>query len=356
MSARIKLIGNIPFQEKLLFTKHLSTMIKAGIPISEALDSLVEQSRNNAFRKIIQNILQDVENGSSLTSALKKYPRVFDAFYTGMVSVGEESGRLENNLIFLSDQLSKDMQLKKKIASAMLYPSIVIVAMVIMGGFISYFILPKLVEFFQSFDIELPLSTRILLAIAYITQNYFFYILAGFILAVVLLRFSLKINKIRFFWHRLIIRFPLMGKIVSYGQLSRFGRNLGTLVKSGIPIDKAMDITASTMSNLLYAKHLTQVSSMLSKGKSIGETLKNNKYSEFPPIVYRMIDVGEKTGNLDESLLYIGNFYEDEVDDLTKNLSSIIEPVLLVVIGIAVGFVALSIISPIYQLTGSIRN
>lgn len=352
----MSILSHIPFQEKLLFTKHLAVMIKAGIPVSEALSSLFEQSRNLTFKKIIKNVLKDVENGSSLTSAFKKYPQVFDNYYISLVSVGEESGTLESNLIFLSQQQSKDSQLKKKIQSAMLYPTIVVTAMLVMGGFISYFILPKLVEFFESFEIELPLSTKILLVIAQISKNYSIHILIGTFFVFLLIRFLLKIKAVKNLWHRLILNFPLLGTIITYGQISRFGRNLGTLVKSGIPIDRALDVTSGTMSNLLFQEHLKEISIRLSKGKSIGESLNNKKYKEFPPIVYRMIEIGEKTGSLDESLLYIGNFYEEEVDDLTKNLSSVIEPILLVVIGAAVGFVALSIISPIYQLTGSIRR
>lgn len=350
------LLNQVSFQEKVLFTKHLDTMVKAGIPIPEALDTLFEQARSPYFKKVISVIQKDVQNGQSLAKSLRKHSDVFDEFYTSLIEVAEESGTLEENLDFLAKQMTKDFRLRKKVQGALMYPALVVFAMTIMGGFISFYILPKLVDFFKAFDVDLPWPTKVLLFIATVSKNYGVYIVVGFVVFVIAIRFATTLPKIKPFWHSFLLRIPLVGKIISYSQLAHLGRNLGTMIKSGVPVSHALEITAHTLTNLKFRKDLIKVASSLDKGKTIGSSLKNGGYHEYPPIVYRMIAIGEKTGKLDETLLYLGDFYEDEIDDLSKNLANILEPILLIVIGVAVGFVALAIISPIYELTGSIRR
>lgn len=354
--AKFDFFNKISFQEKTLFTKHLATMYKSGIPVTDALTTLIEQTSSGAFKRILRGVLDDIDNGQTLAKALAKHPKAFDDFYISLVRVSEESGTLETNLEFLAKQLKKDYSLRKKIQGALLYPMIVLGVMFAMGVFISIFILPKLVEFFNSFNVELPLVTKILIFIANAAGNYGIFIFVGLGLLAVLFRVLLNIPSVRLMWHKLIIKLPLFGKLISYGQLTRFSRNLGVLLKSGVSVVHSLDITASTLSNLKFQKSLEDISKRLSKGKDIGTEMKNDKYKEYPPIVSMMISVGERSGKLDEVLLYLGDFYEDEIDDLSKNLSTVIEPVLLVIIALMVGFVALAIISPIYELTGSIRK
>ncbi len=348
--------NRISFQEKVLFTKHLDTMVKAGISLDEALDTLHEQARALRFKTIIHQIQKDVENGQSLAKSLKKHPEVFDEFYVSLIDVAEESGTLEENLDFLAKQMTKDFRLRKKVQGALMYPAIVVFAMTIMGGFISFFILPKLVEFFKAFDVELPLSTKILLFIATVSKDFGIFILIGLVIFLILGRFAVRMPSVKPYWHALLLKIPLMGQILAYSQLAHLGRNLGSMLRSGVPVSRALEVTASTLTNLKFRNDLVRVAGALTKGKTMGDTLKSGRFSEYPPIVYRMIAIGEKTGKLDETLLYLGDFYEDEIDDLSKNLSNVLEPILLVVIGIAVGFMALAIISPIYELTGSIRR
>lgn len=356
MPAKLDIFARVSFQEKLLFTKHLDTMIKAGVPIAEALSTLSDQAKSKQFKKVLSSILTDVENGQSLASSLKKHKSVFDDFYTSLVEIGEESGTMEENLSFLSKQLAKDFALRKKIQSAMIYPAIVLLATGIMGSFIGFFVLPKLVDFFESFEIDLPLPTRILLFIARAFKDYGLFIAFLVIFSIILFRFLLTLPKVKSVWHVLIIRLPMIGKLIAFGQLARFSRNFGTLIKSGVPVSKSLTITSNTLSNLKFKKDLEMVTESLNKGKNIGESLSKKEYFEYPPLVSKMIAIGEKTGKLDETLLYLSDFYEEEVDNLSKNLSTIVEPILLIGIGLIVGFVALSIISPIYELTGSIRR
>lgn len=354
--AKFNLFSNISFQEKTLFTKHLATMYKSGIPVSDALTTLIEQTRSSAFKKILKEVLSDIDNGQTMAKALAKHPQVFNEFYTSLVRVSEESGTLEENLEFLAGQLKKDYSLRKKIQSALLYPMIVFGIMMAMGVFISVFVLPKLVEFFNSFNVELPTVTKVLIFIANVSSSYGVYILIGLALLAVVFRVLLRFPSVRLIWDGFVIKLPLFGKLISFGQLSRFSRNFGVLIKSGVPIVYSLEITASTLSNLRFKKSLIEISKRLAKGKEIGAEMKNKKYNEYPPIVSMMISIGERSGRLDEVLLYLGDFYEDEIDDLSKNLSTVIEPVLLVIIALMVGFVALAIISPIYELTGSIRK
>ncbi|OGM20420.1 hypothetical protein A2714_01755 [Candidatus Woesebacteria bacterium RIFCSPHIGHO2_01_FULL_38_9] len=356
VTAQITLVKKVSHQDRLLFTKHLATMLKAGIPIAEGLDTLVEQTRSLYFKKVLSQVLEDVKNGKSLEASLKKHPKAFDQFFVSLVAVGEEAGTLEENLEFLSKQLAKDYVLRKKIQSAFVYPGLVASATLIMGGFISFYVLPKLVDFFRSFEIELPLSTKILIFFAEIMKNYGIFVLGGIVLLPILFHLITQQSMVKPVWHNTMLKFPIFGKLIAYGQLARFARNLGTLIKSGVPINKSLEITANTLSNLRFKNDLLDIAKSLDKGKNIGDSMRKSRFSEFPPIVSRMIAVGEKTGKIDETLLYLGDFYDDEVDDLSKNLSTLLEPILLIVIGLVVGFVALSIISPIYQLTGSIRR
>ena len=342
--------------DKLLFTKHMSTMVKSGIPVPEALDMLIAQQKSAAFARILKIVLKEIENGQSLARAMEKHPKVFDQFYVSLIEVGEESGALEENLEFLSKQLAKDYNLRKKIQGAMFYPALVFGATFVMGGFISLFILPKLVDFFSAFDIELPLPTKILLFFANLMKNYGVVTLIGVFVALFILSRILALPKIKPKWHALILKAPLFGKMIAYGQLARFCRNLATLLKSGVTVTKSLETTAKTLSNLRFRNDLTQIAQEITKGKNIGDILEQKGYSEYPSLVTKMIKVGEKTGKLEDTLAYLGDFYEEEIDDISKNLTTILEPIMLIMIGIVVGFVALAIISPIYELTGSIRG
>src|SRR3990172_282756 len=226
VTAQITLVKKVSHQDRLLFTKHLATMLKAGIPIAEGLDTLVEQTRSLYFKKVLSQVLEDVKNGKSLEASLKKHPKAFDQFFVSLVAVGEEAGTLEENLEFLSKQLAKDYVLRKKIQSAFVYPGLVASATLIMGGFISFYVLPKLVDFFRSFEIELPLSTKILIFFAEIMKNYGIFVLGGIVLLPILFHLITQQSMVKPVWHNTMLKFPIFGKLIAYGQLARFARNL----------------------------------------------------------------------------------------------------------------------------------
>ncbi len=351
----MSILNRISYLDKLLFTKHLAVMIKAGISINEALRILYEQTNSSSFKLILKEIISDIENGQSLTKALTKHPHVFNNLFTSLVEIGEESGTLEASLKFLEKQLTKDYWLKKKIQGALIYPAMIISATLLVGGGVSYFVLPQLVDIFSALDVSLPFTTRMILVLASIIKYYGFYILIGIIGLISLSLYLIKMPLIKPMFHALILKIPVIGNLIKYSIISRFCRNFGVLIKSGVPISRALKISYNLVDNLRFRKELVLVSQELTKGNNIGKTLAGITNSAFPLLVSRMISTGEKTGKLEEVLLYLGKFYEDEVSSTSKNISTLIEPILLIFIGLAVGFLALSIIAPIYELTGSIR-
>jgi len=350
------MFDHISFVDTLLFTKHLSVMLKSGIPIAESIDTLAKQTRSRQMKNVMTRLLKDVENGQSLASALKKFPKVFDELYVSLISVGEESGKLEENCEYLAKQLGKDNALRSKIQGALMYPGLVLTATVVMGGFIALFILPQLVDFFGSFQMDLPLPTKILLGIATYMKSYGIISVGGVLGVGLLLSLFITTPVGKPVWHQILLNLPLIGDLVVYGQLARFSRNLGVLLGSGVPVTRSLEVAGQSLSNVLFQKAVLELSRSLTKGKNIGETMEEKGLEVFPVLVSRMVRVGEKSGKLEDVLLYLGDFYEEEIDSISKNLSTILEPVLLIFIGLVVGFVAVAIIGPIYDLTGSISS
>jgi len=346
---------NISYIDKLLFTEHLSLMIKAGLSLKEGVSSIAEQTRSLRFKKILKKIIQRLENGESLGKSLGFYPRVFNNFFVNMVIVGEESGTLDENLNYLAQQLKKNNRIKRKVIAAMIYPAIVLVSTFCLAAALTIFIFPKLIPLFKGLRIELPLSAKILLFISETAQNYGLFIFLGIIGIFLFLIGISRLRPIKKINHFFLLRIPVVGKMVIYFNLAVFTRNLAVLIKSGLPIVQALDITAETLGNLSYQAKVKKLCSEVKKGKQMSSYL-NKEKRLFPPTFFRMIEVGEKTGNLENSLFYLADFAEQELDDVSQRLSSVLEPILLIIIGLVVGFVALAIITPIYQITQGLSN
>lgn len=330
-------------------------MLKSGITVAEGLDALANQTKSVSFKKVLLTILSDIQNGQSFTKALEKHPKAFDHFYVSLIEVGEESGNLESNLEFLAKQLAKDYALQKKIQGAMIYPVIVLATAVVIGSAISIFVLPKLVNLFQSLDVKLPLTTKILLFIANLMKNHGLLILAAFVLFFLFLRLLAGLPAIRPRWHKLLLLLPIYGPFLQNIQITTLCRNLGVMLKSGLPLTSALEIEHKACGNLVFTDYIKNIQKAVIKGKNMSAEILSNKYGFLPALVTKMVSVGEKTGKLDEVLLYLGDYYEDEVDNTAKNFSTILEPILLLGMGLVVAFVALAIITPIYQITGSMN-
>lgn len=346
--------GKVSLLEKVIFAKHLSLMIKGGLPLRESIVVIKEQSKNRKFKRALDDILASINSGRSLSYALSFHPGIFDGFYVNMIKMGEETGVLEGNLKSLADQLEKNYELRKKITAAMVYPGIIFSSVIVLGSSITFFILPKITDVFKDFRITLPLPTRILISLVDIAKDYGLFILGGTFFLFLTLSFIYRIRVVKSFFHRNVLKLPLFGSINKNMSLVYFNRNLGILLKSGAPLMSALGVVRTTLSNITYQKEIEKIIERVRGGKPISEYLKE-KEKLFPSMISRMINVGEKTGNLEEILLYLGDFYEIEVDRAVKILSTILEPIILLIIGLVIGFVAMAIITPIYEVTGSLH-
>lgn len=352
----IILFNRVTDLDRLLFTKYLAEMLKSGIPLDEAINTACDQTKNQYFKKMLSKIEESVKNGQTLEKALSKFPEAFGPLYTSLVKVGEESGNLEGNLGYLAIQIKKSYEFSKKVQGAMLYPGLILLSTLIAGGGLALFVLPQLVDLFKSLNTQLPLSTKILLFVAQSMKDYGFIIIGTIIGVLVGLSMFVKTPFIKPKWHRLLLSLPGIGVLLQNIQLTNLCRNLGLMLKSGITLVPALKTEYEATENLVYKSYLKRLINAAETGKELSEEMRMHRFSLLPSIMTKMVGIGEKTGKLDETLIYLGDFFEEEVDEMTKNLSTIIEPVLLLVIGLVVGFVALAIISPIYQITGSIKK
>jgi type IV pilus assembly protein PilC len=347
-------IGGIKPVDIMLFTKHLSVTLQSGLTLVDALEILVDQSKGK-MQQVVEKLLDTVKSGEPFYEALKQQPKYFSAIYVNMVKSGELSGTLDQNLKKLTRQLEKSYALKKKIKSAMIYPIMIFVAVFALGVSVAIFILPKILPLFKTLDVELPLTTR---GLIYVAETFEAHGLAIFIGLIVFMIFSfwlLKRDFVKPFTHRLVLKIPLVNKIIMNINLERFNHTFGSLLESGLPLNQSLKITADATDNRVYKKAVQNLVPVIEAGNPLSKAIAS--YPElFPLITSRMIGVGERTGNLGQNLKYLAQFYEEAVDEATKNLSTTLEPILLMVIGVIVGTVAISILGPIYQITGNLRQ
>lgn len=345
--------NKVSLEEKMMFAKHLSLMLKAGLPLREGVATVEDQIEAGYFKETLKDILKHLEAGESLGDSLEKHSDVFDDLAINVVKVGEGSGTLQENLFYLAEQLEKSYKLKRKVRAAMIYPVLVLAATIGLAAGLAIFVLPKLSSLFKSLDFVLPWPTKVLLWLTEMFQTNGLLILGGFLAVVVLLIALSRWRPVRKFNHWLLTHLPIVGPISRNKNLAEFNRNMGLLLKSGIPVLKAIQITTDSMGNLVYQEKLRKVKDNIEAGEKISSNLEEFPHY-FPKTATRMVAVGEKSGSLVESFSYLGDFYEEEVDSTMQNLSSVLEPVLLVIIALLVGFVAVSIILPIYRLTGNL--
>lgn len=347
-------IGGTGLRQRAIFAKHLSIMLKSGITISEALE-IVESSLSGKFKKIIGKILKSVQSGQSLSASFSQYPKIFSGIFAGATYVGEKSGTLSENLENVAIQLEKENNLKNKVKGAMLYPVIVLIAAFCLGLAITFFILPKILPLFKGLKVEFPLSTKILIWFSSIMESYGVYIFLVLSALAIILTWLARQKFSRPVTHWILLKLPLINKIIRQVNLSQFCGTLGMLLKSGLTVDEALRVAGETTTNYYYQKSINEISKHIDKGTTISDNLKKFK-KLYPAMLVRMIMVGEKSGKLEETLFYLANFYETEVDNETKTLSTTIEPALLIMIGLVVGFLVVSIITPIYGITSGMSR
>lgn len=344
----------VSIQEQVIFARNLSIIIKAGVPLLDALTMLKKQTKNRAMSKILEHVLEDVSNGQFLSASLEKYKRVFGDLFINIIRVGEASGILSENLEYLSQELKKKRELRKKVIGALVYPTVILFATVGVVGLLTIFIFPKIFPVFASLNIELPLTTKILIAVSDTLVERGGTVLAVLVVTLIIFWLLLRLQKARFYFHWILLRVPLVGKMMTSMNMASFSRTLGLLLKSGVKIVEAINITSDSLTNLVYRKGLKEAARNIQKGELISKYLLTEPRL-FPIMASNMIAVGENTGNLSETLIYLSEFYESELDDLVKNLTNVLEPALMVVMGIIVGFVAIAIITPIYGITQGLQ-
>jgi type IV pilus assembly protein PilC len=346
--------GWVPYVVRVTFAKHLSLMIKAGLPLDEAVRVLADQAQGR-FRRVLEKVLKAVESGRQLSDAFAEHPQAFSELFVATVRAGESSGTLEQSLEDLALQLTKSYELQRKIRGAMIYPLLVVAAAFGIGMGLSLFVLPRIISLFESITVELPIATRILLGSSRFLVKHGTLFFAALAAAVFGLFQFLRLPPIRPFSHQLLLKLPVFGRLSRNFNLAMFARTMATLLRSGLTIGDAFQIASETLRNVRYKKALLRVRQGTETGVPASTVLEEFP-KLFPAISTRMIAVGERTGKLEETFQYLAEFYEDEVDVMTKNLSTILEPVLLIVIGLTVAFIAIAIISPIYNFIGNIER
>lgn len=339
----------LSFQEKMTFVKSLSTMIKVGIPVTEALKIIAGQSERKGIKEMYKDIIDRLKSGQSLAKSLRKYDYTFSELFINMIETGEQSGNMDEVLDYLDLQLEKEYDLRKKITSAFIYPAVISGITILLAIGIVIFIMPKIIKIFRSFDMDLPAPTRALIAMS----NFFSetpLLAAGTIIGTI--AFFIILSRFKFIkelMHRLTLHIPVFGKILIEANVARFSRALNSLLQSGVPITEALKITGKMLDNSQYKKALLRAGEKVEQGGELGKSLGINK-KLFPPLCTKMIEIGEKSGSMETTTDSIAKLYEKNVDSKTKNLSVLLEPLLLVFMGVIVGGMALSIIMPIYQL------
>lgn len=346
-------LSRVPLKEKLFFTQYLGLMLKSGISLSASIESLSVQSSNKYFSKILKEISANVERGVSLTESLKPYERVFGELYVNMIEAGEVSGKLEEVLSNLYLQMKKQHELNAKVKGALIYPATIITAMIIIGIFMMVMVVPELLGILKSYDVEMPLPTKIFIAFSeFILGNGVLVFFVVF-LAVLLLIQVLRTRQGKFYFQWFLLRMPIISPIIKKINLARFSRIVSTLMKTDIMIVKTFSIAANTLGNLHYREVALEMSERLKKGSQLNEVILARP-DLFPPSIAQMVMVGEKTGELDNVLSELAEFYEMEVHQTMDSLPSIIEPLLILILGVLVGGIAIAIMLPYYSLISSI--
>ncbi|AFE08994.1 general secretion pathway protein F [Corallococcus coralloides DSM 2259] len=345
--------GRVSTEDVAILTRQLATLLGAGVTIVDSLNALVDQAEKERLKRALSDIKQRVNEGSSLADAFSQHPKIFPSIYVNMVRAGEASGALDQVLLRLADFTENQAKLQQKIIGTMIYP----VIMLAVGGgilvLLMVFVVPKVTKIFETMRATLPLNTRILIGASNLMQAWWFIIIPAFIGGVMLFLRWIKSPKGKPKWDRFTLKAPIFGSLVRLLAISRFARTLATLLKSGVPMLAALDIVKAVMTNSVLADAVENARESIREGESIANPLKRS--GQFPPLVYHMVAIGEKSGQLEDMLLSVADSYETQVNVRIGALTSLLEPMLIVVMGVMIAFVALSILMPILQVNTAIH-
>jgi len=347
-------IRGVPLKEKMFFTRNLQVMIGAGIPLPKAIDTLIYQTKSKKFKNTLIKIEEDITKGESFSNALSAHPDIFPELFVNMIKVGEEAGTLEKVLGNLAVQMEREHELKSRILGALMYPAVIICAMLGIGALMLIVVVPRLTETFMELNIELPVTTRFVIFLGnFLSKNWYLIILIALAL-VIFLRMALKTKFGKKIFDSFLLKLPIISPIIKKINSAYTTRTLGSLIDSGVPIVRSLEIVSHVVGNFYFQKAMKQAAEKVQKGGNLSEALR--PFADiYPFTVIQMIEVGEETGRMAEILTKLADFYEAEVAQTTENLSSIIEPILMLLIGGAVGFFAISMIQPMYSMMGAIK-
>lgn len=345
-------IGGVPMKEKVVFMRQMATMVGAGLPLTRALEIMVQQAGNAYFKRVLKDVLASVQSGKSLSNSFREQEEIFDDITLNLIEAGEESGNLETILERLATELEEKNSLSSKLKSAMIYPAIILVVIVVVIVMMMVVLVPSMADMYGDFGAELPWITLALMSMSSFFLSYWWAILVVISVLVIGGKYYLGTKKGKRNWDKLVLKIPIVGGIITKMQLSQFTRILALLLGSGLPIIKALELTASSLSNSMFRDTIAEAKSEVEKGGALALPIARSPY--FPLLVSSMIAVGEETGEIDAVLTKVSQYYKEEVDTATENLSSVLEPVFLVIMGLAVGFIALGVYMPMFQLSSAI--
>jgi len=339
--------------DKASFTRYMSLMLTSGLSMAQGIDSLAEDTKNITMRKILNDLAYGLKSGKKVSEILGRYPNVFDGAFIAMVKAGEASGTLGEAFSYLSEKLRSEYELQRNIKGAMVYPVVIFIALILMGFVLVVFVLPRIGEYLRTMDIDLPLPTLIMLNVGEFTQEHLLVILPSAIVGLVLAWLLVPRDKLKTAVNGLLTKMPITGSIIRRIDYARLTRTLGVLLKSGVSITEAISIAVSTVSQPKLKAMAPMLRQRLLKGVELSRILKETKI--FPVFITQMLTVGEKSGNLEDVLAEVGAYYAEEAESDLKNISQVIEPILVLVVGILVGLLVISIIAPIYKLIGDLQ-
>ncbi|MDO8570148.1 MAG: type II secretion system F family protein [Candidatus Daviesbacteria bacterium] len=349
-----KFMNRVPFSEVVIMTRQLATMIEAGLVLSEALDILEDQQENKHFKAVLENVSKDIKAGLDFATALEKHPDIFPPLYSKLVKAGQASGKLDTILLELAKNLEKEREFKSRVRGAMIYPIVIVFMMIVVMCIMVFFVMPKLIGLYKDSGMDLPLPTKIMITGSDIIINFWWLILMVIIGIVILFKKFAATTKGRLFIDQRILKTPVLGKVTSVVILTSFTRTFGLLIASGLSILESIQIVSDITGNKVYQNCLETAYKGVEKGLPLSTQLLSMK--EFPKIVGQMVKTGEETGKLDEIILKLSDYFQSEADNALKNITTLIEPIVLVILGIGVGILVISIILPIYQLTTNISH
>ena len=348
-----EIVVSVKLHDKVTFANNLSAMISAGLSLSRSLEVLERQTRNPKFKRALRTIIQDVNDGKSLSTSLAMFPNIFSPVFIAMVAAGEESGNLPNSLKIVGDQMEKTYTIQRKVKGAIMYPGVIMVAMIIIGILMLAFVVPNLVSTFKEFKVDLPLSTQFIINLsALVTDHGAYMLIVAVILATILYKWS-KTKMGRRIVDFVVLHTPVISPIVKQVNTATTSRTLASLIASGVNMVESLDITARVLQNSYYKDVLLKAKDGVQKGDPLSVFFQHEE-KIFPILLGELTEVGEETGKLSDMLANVATFYENEVEAITKDMSTVIEPILMVIIGLFVGFFAISMVQPIYSITNAI--